>query len=144
MSTTVTALCTLIYANLGNPDFFDIFEAFMNQLDAKLYANREDLHLILTGGGTVTLDDGADTLEWTQDFELVNVLTGGVVTIAADTLTGFEDGKIAYCSVSRPVTGAKTGTLVVADYLGSGLDKAFIALRRGTVAHMRSSINSVS
>jgi hypothetical protein len=136
----------LIYPGEYQDPFWDIWQAFIGQLDSILYSAGEDPNLYLRGGGEVTLDTGTDELTWTEDFELLNMLTGGKVTIEASTLSGFEDGKIAYITVSRPVTGAKVATLAVADTIGTPSDKTgtarvFIVLRTGSALYLRNFAN---
>lgn len=133
-----TSLLKIIYPEEDQNPFWVIFEAMINQIDGFIYPSLENPHLILTGGGTVTLNTGTDTLAWTEDFQLLNTMTGGKITIAAGSLIGFTDGKTAYVTASRPVAGSVTGTLAITDVLGIDTSKIFIALRQGSSVLLRS------
>jgi hypothetical protein len=120
------------YPPENQPNWYSIFKAMINRIDADVFLGIENPCLVLTGGGTITLNSGADTLEWTEDFHLLSTLSGGDMTISANVLTGFEDGKIAYVEVARPVEGSKILTIGVGDSIGDNYNKVFLALRRGT------------
>ena len=126
-----------IYEPQGEPTWFQTFVAFMNQLDADEYASFEDPLLMLTGGGMITLDTGTDELTWTEDFTLMSMLTGGLITIEPGTLAGFEAGKIAYIDVSRPMTGSQIKTMAVTDSIRDNRNYVFIAIRRGNSVYFR-------
>lgn len=130
-----------LYGAEEQDPWYDIHVAFMNQLDNDQYASFEDPSLILRGGGNISLDAVANELTWTAKFELMSMLTGGIMTIQPATLTGFEDGKVAYVEISRPLIGVKTGTLAVADNIGGNRNYVFIALRRGSVVYFRNHVN---
>lgn len=129
------------YPAEGQPNWSVIFEALMNDIDVHVFIGIENPNLVLTGGGTITLDDGLHTLTWTEDFHLISMLTGGDITIEPDTLMGFEDGKIAYVEVARPVEGARILTMGVGDSLGDNYNKVFLALRRGSNVVFRNFIS---
>lgn len=119
-----------IYEPQGEPTWYQTFVAFMNQIDTDEYASFEDPLLMLTGGGMITLDTGTDELTWTEDFELLSMLTGAKITIEAGTLTGFEAGKVAYIEVSRPLTSNTVKTLAVTDTIRGNRNFVFIAMRK--------------
>ena len=126
-----------IYEPQGEPTWYQTFVAFMNQLDADEYASFEDPLLMLSGGGMITLDTGTDELTWTEDFELVSMLTGGVITIEAGTLAGMEAGKIAYVEVARPITSNQVKTLAITDTIRENRNYVFIALRKSDSVYFR-------
>jgi hypothetical protein len=130
-----------IYPTEGQKAWYDIYGALITQQDADTYAAYEDPNLILRGGGNIILNESTDELSWDEDLEILSMLTGGVVTISAGVLSDFEDGKIAYVEVSRPVTGNRTLTLSVGDTIGSNRNNVFVAFRRGGMVYMRSSAN---
>ncbi len=131
----------LIYPTEEQKPFWNIWEAFMSQLDAALYVSLEEPNLVLRGGGIVSINTSTDAMTWTEDLELMNLLTGGLVTISANSLSGMEAGKIAYVEVSRPVSGSTSGTLLCSDSIGDDLNKVFVAIRRGDDLYMRNHVN---
>ena len=130
-----------VFPSEEQKSWYRIYQALINQQDVDVYAGYENPHLILRGGGTVNLDTGTDTLSWSDDFEVLSLLTGGVIIIEAGSLVGFEAGKIAYVSVSRPVSGAVVSTLSLADNLGVDNEKLFVAMRRGGAVFFRNHAN---
>lgn len=132
--TPTTSRMGFIYPARGQSPFFDVFQALMNQIDAAVWAGVEDPNLVIRGGGNIVLDVAADELSWTEDIEILSLMTGGKITIEAvgSPLTGFEDGKIAYVEVARPVSGASIKTLQIADTIGDDRNAVFVALRSGT------------
>jgi len=136
-----TSKMGFIYPLEGQVNWYVVFQALINGIDSDVYASLEDPHLLLNGGGMITLDEVADELSWSDDLEILSTLTGGSITITAGTLTGFADGKVAYVEVSRPVSGSRILTLGVADTLTGNRNRVFIALRRGTTVLMRNSAN---
>lgn len=137
--TPTTTKMGFIYPAFDQVPFYDTWTAFVNQLDAAVWAGREDPNLILRGGGNIVLDPSADELSWTQDIEIVSTLSGGKVVIeaAGSPLTGFEDGKMAYVTVARPIRGTSVATLSVTDTLGDDLNTVFVAFRDGDSVVMR-------
>jgi len=125
------------YPTEGQKDWFNIFESLMNQMDVAVYASAENSDLILRGGGNISLNTSTNALSWDEDFEILSVLTGGVITIAAGSLPSFLDGKIAYLNIARPVSGSRTGTLLLTDVLGVDSGKLFFAMRRGNTMYFR-------
>ena len=124
------------YPAENQPSWFHIFESLMNQIDDDVYSSKENFYLILEGGGVISLDPGSDTLSWSEDLYVLSTLTGGIITIPAESLPGFEDGKVAYVSVSRPINGAREATVQVGDQITES-NQFFIALRRGSQVIMR-------
>jgi len=144
MAKGITAKLGWIYPSEGQETWYQIFQTLIGQQDADVYSALEDPNLWLRGGGIISLDAGADELTWTEDMEILAMLTGGIITITADTLTGFEDGKIAYVEVARPVVGSRELTLQVADTIGDNRNNLFIAVRRGDTVYMRNQVNRAS
>ena len=137
-----TDLLGVIYPSEGQDPFYEIFKAGQGQWDGYVYSAIENPNLFLRGGGSITLNAGSNEMTWTEDLQLINLLTGGVVTISADTLAGLEDGKLVYVAVSRPISGASTGELAIADTLPiSDLNKVFVAMRVGSALYMRNQVN---
>lgn len=132
-----------IYSGENEEHWWDIWVAMMDQFDVSIYSAIENPNLFLTGGGEITLNTSTHVLTWTEDFELLNVLTGGVATIAAGSLSGFVDGKIAYIEVSRPLSGAVTKIFQLTDSLSADASKVFIAMRRGSSVYCRNHANRV-
>lgn len=125
------------YPTESQKSWFNIFVALMNSMDGNVYASLENLNLILRGGGDVSLNTSTNVMTWTEDFEILSMMTGGVITIPAGSLSNFLAGKIAYVSVSRPVGGSAEATLSLADTLGTDDSKLFFGMRRGDVLYLR-------
>jgi len=121
----------------SSPVAYDIIETLFNQQDADVYASYENMNLILRGGGTVSLDSETDVLSWTEDFEILSLMTGGRITIEAGNLSGFLSGKIAYINVARPVAGIATATMQIADNIATDTSRLFICMRRGNAVYFR-------
>jgi len=131
----------LTYPTEWQKDWWDQWVAMLNQFDLSVYSTFENPNLFLTGGGEITLDAGADELTWSEDLLILNMMSGGVATIAADTLAGFTDGKIAYIDVNRPMNGSVVKTLQLTNAMGNDSGKVFIAMRRGSVVYCRNHAN---
>lgn len=120
--------------------YYNLIETFYSNIDLSVYALREDNHLVLTNStpAGVTLSDAPsiDTFAWTADFILLNMLTGGTITISAGSII-LEDGKILAIDVSRPITGNSVKTFSVENTIGSDENKIWIAVRRGTLVYLR-------
>lgn len=125
------------YPTEGQKNWYSIFQTRMNQQDFDVWAAYENPNLVLRGGGTISLDTGSDELTWDEDFEILSMLSGGIITIEAATLTGFTDGKIACIEISRPVSGGVVATLEVANVLTTETSKLFVAVRRGNAVYFR-------
>jgi len=137
-----TDLLGILFPTEDQVPFWDIYKAAMGQFDSLIYASLENQNLILTGGGTVTLNTTTNELTWTENFHLLNLTTGGKVVVEAATLAGFEDGKTAYVTVSRPIAGSVLATLSIADTLAAkDTSKVWMALRVGSAVNMRSNVN---
>lgn len=136
-----TNLLSVIFPAEDQNNFFEVFKAGMNQFDNFVYSSLENPNIILNGGGVISLDTGTDTLSWTEDIELLNMMTGGKVTIEAGSLAGFTAGKIAYVEVARPINGSIISTLAVADTVGIDTSKIPVALRRGNAVFMKNDAN---
>lgn len=101
-----------VYPTESQKDWWGIWESFVNQQDADVWAAFENSFLVLTGGGDISLDTGTDTLEWSADWYLVSLLSQGKVRIPAGSVT-LNDGEIGYLNISRPLSGLVDATLQV-------------------------------
>jgi len=97
-----------IFPSENQTPYFDAIEAFYGQQDAAAYAAREDRHIILRGGGTVSFVTAGGTLSWTDDFEMLAAVTGFKWRIPASSIQ-LLDGEIAWVELVR----APSNNLVV-------------------------------
>jgi len=128
-----------IYPTEDQKAWWAIWQAFVNQQDADVWASFENAFLVLSGGGDIYLDAAADTLYWSADWYVRSLLTMGTVRIPAGD-SKLEDGQIVYVDISRPLLGNSDVTLQVTSSPLTGPDqrnKVFIAARVGDELIMR-------
>lgn len=139
-----TSKLNLEYPTEGQPEWYPIFRALINSIDAHVWIAIENTNLILTGGGTVGFDSGTGTLSWSADLEIISTLSGGKIVIPAGSLPGIADGEVIYVEVARPVNGIKELTLSSGLGIGDNLNKVFVGLRRGNNIVLRNQLDVVS
>lgn len=116
--------------------WFDAFDGFVNQMDASVFASRDDRNLIFGGGGSFTFDADANLLSWDATLEVISAISGFRLELSAGSVT-LEDGGFFYLDVVRlptqnVVLSAHTGTQV------PSTDTALVfAVRRGDTVYFR-------
>lgn len=127
------------YPTEDQKDWWDVWVALMNQMDADTWASFENSFLLLRGGGDISLDTATDTVTWTADLYLLSLLSGMSARIPAGSAT-LEDGNIGYIDISRPLAGNYDTTLqVTSNPLISQEQRTtvFVMLRSGDELIMR-------
>lgn len=139
-----TSLMQFVYPTMLDPLWYGTFETLMGQLDVSILAALENPSLVLTGGGTISLD--GDILTWTDDLVVLALQTGGKVTVPAGSLSGFSAGSIAYVEVSRPVAGSTIGSIAKAYSLSGAIYANYVPLivRVDDALVMRNQVTSTS
>jgi len=133
-----TARLNLEYPAEYQDPWFQIFERFVNGLDAALYAGREDRNLILLGGGTVAWDATAEELSFSLDIVITSPQTGYAMSLStAESPITIQDGQVLYVDLSRGATGAASLTPYVGNVVPSSNNAFMLAVRRGTIVYFR-------
>lgn len=97
-----TPRLTWPYPSQNKDPWFDEFKSMVEAMDASGYASREDRHLVLMGGGTVSWSilSGVGTLTWTAPMDISASIAGFLWTIPAGSIQ-LTDGEILYVSLVR-------------------------------------------
>jgi len=95
-----TSRTSLKYPARGQEPWFDLFEAMLNQLDAMLYAHREDRNILIVGGGTLSWDATSNTLSWNAPIVLNSPQKGFQESVAAGSIE-IAESQVLYVDVSR-------------------------------------------
>lgn len=118
----------------GASPWYPKFQSLMAEIDAAVYATREDRNMLLTGGGTTSWNSGTGVLSWTEDFVLTAPVTGFRWNVTASSVT-LQDGYLIYATVTRAPSTNKIVTGQVAQRVPtepSGNDQILIGMRVGT------------
>ena len=124
------------YPGENTDPWFDSFEDMVAQIDASVYASREDRQLMMAKGGVFTFDAVSDTLSWSSTLEVLSPIAGFRMDIAAATVA-LTDGQVLYVNLTRSPTTNVTTAALVANQVPS-TDAAYgIAVRRGEDIYFR-------
>ena len=97
----LTSYLGMEYPNENLDPYWSTIRSFFLTLDAWIYAALENRDLLMSGGADLALV--GDVLSWTDPIYLKSMRSGGVITIAAGSLT-IADGQCAVVTVgSRPI-----------------------------------------
>lgn len=119
--------------------WFDAFKSFAESMDSSGFASREDRHLILSGGGTVSWSSTTSVLSWSSAITIVSPITGFQIQIAATSAT-IENGEVLYVPLTRAPTQNLTVAALVAGQVPNN-DLAFtLAIRIGTRIYWRNGL----
>jgi len=123
-----------------NP-WYEAFVALVAAQDSSVYASREDRHIIMLGGGTVSWT--VPTLTWTAPINLAAPVTGFLWQVAAGAVT-IEDGQVLYATLVRGPTSNVTVSVSVANTVPSSDQALVLAIRVGTSIYFRSGLTLAS
>jgi len=124
------------FPNENQDPWYIALENFAKALDTSGYAAREDRHLILVGGGTITWDAVGSTLQWTAPLQIVSPITGFLLDIPANTIT-IEDGQVFYGTLVRAPTRNLEIAVAVANQVPNTDEDILLAVRVGNDLHWR-------
>lgn len=88
------------YPSENQDPWWETFKTLMQAQDASGYAAREDRHLILFGGGTMTFTAGTGLLTWASEINILAAISGFKWYVAAGSIS-LNDGEVAYVDLSR-------------------------------------------
>ena len=99
----------ITYPAIGEGNYFDNYQAGMNDIDAGIFATWSAINTIPSGGGTVTWDlVGSDyTLTWTSPIAFQTPAFGSAQSVASGSITNIPKGLLIYTDLSY---GATTGS----------------------------------
>jgi len=127
------------YPTEEQKDWWAIFVALINQQDSDVWASIENAYLVLSGGGSVSLDASANTLTWTENLYVKSTLSGGRVRILASSVT-LNDGETAYIDITRPLSSNYDAVLQTTSTPMTGTNQrnsVLVAIREGSQLIMR-------
>lgn len=133
----------LTYPSRGQPRWFDVFERFLNGLDAILYSHREDRNIVLVGGGTVSWDATASELTFTDDISLWSPIKGWMMTIDQATyspIASIGNGTVVYVEIVRAPGQAISLVPRVSTVVPDGNNAILLAYRSGTDLYLRNGV----
>ena len=99
----------ITYPALGESNYFDNYQAGMNDIDAGIFAAWSAINTIVSGGGTVTWDlVGSDyTLTWTSAIAFHTPAFGSTQSVASDSII-IPQGLLIYTDLSFGATVGST------------------------------------
>ena len=118
--------------------------ALFGEVDASVYASREDRNLILMGGGNITWTLGSHTLSWSEPLRIISPIAGLLCIIEAGSAVLDSDGRMLYAPVVRyPQDGNKTITAAVGSQVPTATnpnDQILFAVRYGDLIYWRNGL----
>ena len=99
----------ITYPALGESNYFDNYQAGMNDIDAGIFATWSAINTIVSGGGTVDWDlAGSDyTLTWTAPIAFQTPAFGSAQSVASDSII-IPAGLLIYTDLSYGATVGST------------------------------------
>lgn len=124
--------------------WYDAFSALFGEVDAAVYAGREDRNIVLMGGGVITWALLTGTLVWTQPLRIFSPVSGFQCIVAAGNVQLDQDGKLLYAPLVRyPTGGNKTIVAGVASQVPVAVspnDQLLFAVRYGNKIYWRNGL----
>lgn len=115
----------------GQSPWYDAFLALVNKIDASVFASREDRHIVLMEGGTVSFVASTNTLSWDGTIEVLAGVTGFHWDLGPQSVS-ILDGEMMYIDVSRSPTQNTVVTPQVAKKIPSTDAALLLCIRRGS------------
>lgn len=136
----ITPRNSIPYPSENQDPFYDQFVGMVENIDASLYAEREDRQLVLMDGGAFhfVVDPGTNigTLSWTGTINIAAPITGFMWFISAGSLPLLEGG-VFYVNLPRaPLTNVSVTAQQGAQVPSSDAD-VLIGIRRGNHFYFR-------
>lgn len=97
------------YPGENDAAWWGAWQSLMSDLDAKLYAAREDRNTILEGGGVMSFDAGTGVLAWADALRLFSFENAFAWYLEAGNAT-LQDGQVLYAVLPR---GIEQSTVVL-------------------------------
>lgn len=88
------------YPSENQDPWWEAFKSLMQGQDASGYAAREDRHIILFGGGTMTFTAATGLLTWASEINILAAISGFKWYIPIGSIS-LSDGDAAYVDLSR-------------------------------------------
>lgn len=120
----------------GSNPWYEAFNAMVSAMDASGYASREDRHLVMMEGGTVTFTATTGLVTWSSPIEILGAITGFRWSISAGSIS-LLDGEMLYVDLSRSPTKDTSVTLTKASKVPSSDEALFLAIRRNNRVYWR-------
>jgi hypothetical protein len=120
----------------GQDPWYDALRSFADFQDASAYAAREDRHILLMEGGTVTWTASTGIVTWSDPIEVLAAITGFRWSIPAGSLT-LQDGEMGYLELVRSPTQDLNLTFNVARQAPPSDQALLMCIRRGTRVYWR-------
>lgn len=90
----------LPYPTERSKSWYATYVQFVQQLDAALFASREDRNIFLLGGGTLTWNASTSTLTWSAAIQIVSPHIGSIGSLASGSLV-ITAGRFASVELTR-------------------------------------------
>lgn len=126
------------FPNENMDPWYDAFAAFVDAVDASVYATREDRSVVLMSTATVSFNIAGvgGVLTWNAPIELLSPIAGFVESVSAGSVT-LNDGDVLYMQVVRSPTSNQTLSFSVARSVPNTDDTLLVAIRRGSTVYWR-------
>lgn len=123
------------YPDIDEDPWYETFQGLIAQQDASGYAAREDRHLIISTAASVSFTASTGVLGWTAGIDLVNAISGHILTIPTGSIT-LNDGQLAYLVLVRSPLSNANVTLTVASSVPNTNDALAFCVRRGASVYL--------
>lgn len=115
---------------------YEAFVDLVNEIDASVYATREDRQLVLMNGGNFSFNATSGVLSWSSSLEILSATHGILWTVAAGSVT-LTDGALAYVNLVRGASVNTTVTISTGTRVPSTDAALLIAIRRNDRVYFR-------
>jgi len=116
--------------------WYQAFEDFATALDGSGFAAREDRHLVMVGGGTVTWDASSSLLGWSADIQIVSPISGFLLSISPASVS-IVDGQVLYATLIRAPTQSQSVGVSVGNQVPQSDVALLLAVRVGDRIYWR-------
>ena len=124
------------YPDENTDPWFDAFVSMVNAMDTSVYGEREDINLIITGGGNVSFNSSTGVLAWSATINLTSAVTGFLWQLPPGSVT-LANGQYAYVSLIRAPTSNVTLSMNVGSQIPSGNNGLAICILSNGVVNFR-------
>lgn len=133
------------YPSENQDPWYESFRSLMQGQDASGYASREDRHVVLFGGGTMTFTASSGLLTWANPISILAAISGFKWYVAAGSIN-LNDGQVAYVDLSRYPTTNTSLAIAAAAQVPSTDSAMVLCVRIGDKVFFRNgrSINDGS
>ena len=120
--------------------WLDAVNGLYTQIDASVYSEREDVNVIIGGGGTVSFNATTGVLTWASTLIFTAPITGFQWQVPAGSVT-LVDGQYAYLNLVRAPQANVTLTMLSGSQIPTGNNSFVVGVRIGTRVNFRNGVS---